>query len=84
MTEVTLVDSMGTDLSVVNAARVSFGKKHDTLTQGDKGLIKFLAKHTGSRNRCAFWVTGAPNQIVLALIDKDSAAPETGAYLLIL
>ena len=42
---VELVDFMGSDLSVVNAARVSFGKKHDTLTQGDKGLIKFLAKH---------------------------------------
>ena len=27
MTEVTLVDYMGTDLSVVNAARVSFNKK---------------------------------------------------------
>ena len=27
MTEVTLIDSMGTDLSVVNAARVSFNKK---------------------------------------------------------
>ena len=27
MTEVTLVDHMGTDLSVVNAARVSFNKK---------------------------------------------------------
>ena len=42
---VTLVDSMGTDLSVVNAARVSFGKKHDKLTEGDKKLIRYLAKH---------------------------------------
>ena len=42
---VILVDSMGTDLSVVNAARVSFGKKHDELTEGDKKLIKYLAKH---------------------------------------
>jgi len=42
---VTLVDFMGNELSVVNAARVSFGKKHDTLTAGDEKLIKYLAKH---------------------------------------
>ena len=42
---VTLVDNMGTDLSVVNAARVSFGKKHEELTKGDEKLITFLAKH---------------------------------------
>ena len=42
---VTLVDSMGSDLSVVNAARVSFGKKHEELTKGDEKLIAFLAKH---------------------------------------
>lgn len=44
--EVTLVDSMGSDLSVVNAARVSFGKKHEEF-DGDKdvGLIKYLASH---------------------------------------
>ena len=42
---VELIDSMGTDLSVVNAARVSFGKKHTEMTKGDVGLINFLAKH---------------------------------------
>ena len=53
---VTLVDHMGTDLSVVNAARVSFNKKSQwehhipgqgiyELSKGDKGLIKYLAKH---------------------------------------
>ena len=42
---VTLVDSMGSDLSVVNAARVAFGKKHEELTKGDEKLIAFLAKH---------------------------------------
>ena len=36
---------MGADLSVVNAARVSFGKKHEELTKGDEKLIAFLAKH---------------------------------------
>ena len=42
---VELIDSMGTDLSVVNAARVSFGKKHTEMTKGDVGLINFLGKH---------------------------------------
>ena len=42
---VELIDVMGTDLSVVNAARVSFGKKHTEMTKGDVGLINFLAKH---------------------------------------
>ena len=55
--EVTLVDHMGSDLSVVNAARVSFSKtsKWETipeagptpglLKEGDEKLIKYLAKH---------------------------------------
>ncbi len=53
---VTLIDSMGTDLSVVNAARVSFNKNstwgHNVpaqgifeLKEGDKKLIRYLAKH---------------------------------------
>ena len=41
----TLIDYMGSDLSVVNAARVSFGKTHTELTEGDKKLIRYLAKH---------------------------------------
>jgi thymidylate synthase (FAD) len=61
MIDVTLIDHMGTDLSVVNAARVSFGKKstwagqEDGLDDGEGGmgvlndadskLIKYLAKH---------------------------------------
>ena len=43
--EVELLNSMGTDLTVVNAARVSFQKHHKTLTEGDVRLIKYLAKH---------------------------------------
>jgi len=57
MIEATLIDHMGSDLSVVNAARVSFGKKSEWVYCGqsdgrDKGLsgrdtklIKYLAKH---------------------------------------
>ena len=54
--EVTYIDHMGSDLSVVNAARVSFGKKsewHQRIYSGepnilktkDAKLIRYLAKH---------------------------------------
>ena len=45
MIEVTHVDHMGSDLSVVNAARVSFGKNHKEMQAGDTKLISYLAKH---------------------------------------
>ena len=45
MITATLIDHMGSDLSVVNAARVSFGKNHTEMTEGDTRLIKYLAKH---------------------------------------
>lgn len=48
---VTLIDSMGTDITVVNAARVSFAKEsgyadgHGKMKEEDIRLIKYLAKH---------------------------------------
>ena len=42
---VELVDYMGSDLTVVNAARVSFGKQKIEFEDGDEKLIKYLAKH---------------------------------------
>lgn len=45
---VSLVDSMGSDLSVVNSARVSFGKKKDAFDNKDKRLIKYLWKNKHS------------------------------------
>jgi len=60
MIEVTYIDHMGSDLSVVNAARVSFGKKSEALGEvgigddpimvpvlhdNDVRLIRYLAKH---------------------------------------
>lgn len=52
--KVTLIDYMGSDLTVVNAARVSFNKEsqrvengnHKDLSPEDKRLIKYLAKHS--------------------------------------
>lgn len=43
--DVTLIDHMGSDLSVVNAARVSFHKESDKFTEKDEKLINYLAKH---------------------------------------
>ena len=45
MSEVKLIDKMGSDLTVVNAARVSFHKESTVLTEKDKKLIEYLAKH---------------------------------------
>tara|TARA_R100000995_G_C3484590_1_gene126394 strand:+ start:68 stop:721 length:654 start_codon:yes stop_codon:yes gene_type:complete len=55
MIEVTCIDHMGTDLTVANAARVSFGKKSEMdtsdvwgppkLKDKDAKLIRYLAKH---------------------------------------
>ena len=44
--KVTLIDKMGTDLTVANAARVSFAKKNTEFKEpGDRRLINFLGKH---------------------------------------
>ena len=42
---VELVDAVGDDLTVVNSARVSFGKHKTELEAKDKKLIKYLIKH---------------------------------------
>ena len=43
---VELIDHMGTDLSIVNAARVSFAKVHKKFDEkSDTKLINYLAKH---------------------------------------
>ena len=39
------LEKFGDDLTVVNAARVSFDKVSLSLTEGDKKLISYLAKH---------------------------------------
>jgi thymidylate synthase (FAD) len=43
--EVEYVQHCGSDLSVVNAARVSFHKISTEMSGGDEKLIKYLAKH---------------------------------------
>ena len=39
------ISHMGNDLTVVNAARVSFNKESEIFTERDEKLIKYLAKH---------------------------------------
>jgi len=41
---VRLDNHMADDLSVVNAARVSFGKQHTTMEEGDEKLVRFLMR----------------------------------------
>ena len=43
--KVELIDVMGSDLSVVNAARVSYAKVKEVMDETDEKLIKYLADH---------------------------------------
>ena len=40
-----VVDSLGNDLTVVNSARVSFGKRKETFDKSDERLVRYLAKY---------------------------------------
>lgn len=53
---VTLIDSMGDDKRIVNAARVSFGKNVEELSERDIRLIKYLYenKHTSPFEHVTF------------------------------
>jgi thymidylate synthase (FAD) len=57
---VRLESHMGSDLTVVNAARVSFGKRSNMLTDADAKLIRYLAKHK-------HWTPFAHPQVTLHL-----------------
>jgi len=43
--KVEYVEHMGSDLTIVNSARVSFGKQKESLDEKDEKLIKYLIKH---------------------------------------
>ena len=49
------IDHMGTDLTVVNSARVSFGVHKDELDNRDRKLIRYLIehKHTSTLEHCS-------------------------------
>lgn len=52
---VILHDVMGSDLTVANSARVSYDKKSESITEGDRKLIAFLARegHTSPFRHCS-------------------------------
>lgn len=43
--KVEYIDHMGTDLTVVNSACVSFSKRKETFDENDEKLIKYLSDH---------------------------------------
>ena len=45
---VELIDSLGSDLTVVNAARVSFAKESMEMDESDERLIHYLATQTAA------------------------------------
>jgi thymidylate synthase (FAD) len=51
-----IVDHMGTETTIVNAARVSFGKMRETMSDSDVGLLKYLIenKHTSPLEHVVF------------------------------
>ena len=51
--KVELIDKMGDDLSVVNAARVSYAKEKTEFERTDERLIRYLAEH----NHCCLLYT---------------------------
>ena len=48
---VRLIDYMGDDSSIVQAARVSYGKGTKTVRQ-DRGLIRYLLRHRHANLKC--------------------------------
>jgi thymidylate synthase (FAD) len=53
---VRLINTMGSDVEIVNGARVSFGKRREELDEKDKVLIQYLAdeRHTSPFEHVAF------------------------------
>ena len=40
-----LINTMGSDIDIVNAARVSFGKRKDLMDAKDEKLLQYLSDH---------------------------------------
>ena len=62
-----VVDSLGDDLTPVNAARVSFGGQSDEYTDKDRKLSRFLIKHkhfSPFRHQHAMFIIKAPEFVM--------------------
>ena len=81
--EVELVDKLGSDLTVVNSARISFGSRHQKLTKGDEKLINFLAheKHYSPFRHCMLQLRIKAPEFVLRQAYKHAVGIEaTSTY----
>ena len=70
MIKVEMIDKMGSDLSVVNAARVSYAKVKNEFEDKDTKLIGYLAKH-------GHWSPFAHASISFRIILKGLVLPLT-------
>jgi len=85
-----LVKSIGSDLDIVNAARVSFGKHKTELSEGDIKLIRYLweHKHTSTfehnsftfRVKCPLFVARQWMRHRLACLTGDTEVQFVNAY----
>ena len=66
--KVQLIESYGSDKSVVNSARVSFGKHKEELDERDKKLINYLIKH---RHTSTLEHSGATFKFVVPLFVRS-------------
>ena len=69
--DVNYIDHMGTDLTVCNAARVSFDKHHDLLTSGDEKLIGIKAPIFVARQLFKHKVGLTENEISRRYVDSE-------------
>jgi thymidylate synthase (FAD) len=67
------IDHMGSDLMVVNAARVSFAKEVSSFTDKDEKLISYLAKHN-------HWTPFAHPQITLHIKSPIAIRAQLGKH----
>ena len=85
---VRLDDAMASDLSVVNSARVSFGRRKDAMDESDEGLIRFLMRdrhgtpfeHNAFRFhvRCPIFVAREVARVVLPVEIGRASCRERG------
>ena len=73
-----LVDTLGDDLTPVNAARVSFGGRSKTFEDKDRKLSKFLIKHkhfSPFRHQHCMFIIKAPEfniTLILSFMNQQS------------
>ena len=78
-----VVDTLGDDLTPVNAARVSFGGRSDNFTDKDRRLSKFLIKHkhfSPFRHQHVMMIIKAPEFVMRQWYKHVVGAETTSSY----